>query len=190
MKNEFSKRIGQGIAGEILFRPAAVSILMPPSFDIPSFNSYTPWKSKIAQKLTLCQQFGLQVHKKAVFRCFFYKRFSRPNYRPLPLACHTYLESLCISGQFRISGNIFSASYEASEQCKIAPRSPQHLPPFQTRQGPHLTWKKSLPAASGESDYSLTDNLKSRDASASKKREKRLRQRELEKETPSFPGQF
>ena len=26
--------------------------------------------------------------------------FSRPNGRLLPLACHKYLESLCISGQF------------------------------------------------------------------------------------------
>ena len=44
--------------------------------------------------------------------------------------CHPFLESFCISGQFLLSGNNFSATYEASEFCgQIAVNSPQHLRP-------------------------------------------------------------
>ena len=40
----------------------------------------------------------------------------------LPIACHTYLESLCCNDQFEISRNNFSPSYDASEFCwQIAP---------------------------------------------------------------------
>ena len=89
-----------------------------------------------------CQQFGIQVlpkgadanfcHlEKAVFRCFFgLNRFSRSNSRLSSVACHPFLESLCISGQFRQSGNNFSASYNSSEFCwQIAVNPPQHLRP-------------------------------------------------------------
>ena len=86
-------------------RPAADSILMPPTFPIASLNRYTPNFSGVLQKLTWCQQFGLQIFPKwgdahiwrlemAVFRCFFGRnKFSRPNGRLSPIACHTYLES-------------------------------------------------------------------------------------------------
>ena len=86
-------------------RPAADSILMPPTFHIARLNRYTPNFSGVPQKLTWCQQFGLQIFPKwgdadicplemAVFRCFFGRnKFSRPNGRLLPIACHTYLES-------------------------------------------------------------------------------------------------
>ena len=42
-------------------RPAAVSILIPPTFPIASLNRYTPKFLRVPQKLTLCKQFGLQV---------------------------------------------------------------------------------------------------------------------------------
>ena len=70
---------------------------MPPTFPIASLNRYTPNFSGVPQKLTWCQQFGLQIFpkwgdahicppKNAVFRCFFgQNKFSRPN-RPL---CHS-----------------------------------------------------------------------------------------------------
>ena len=86
-------------------RPAADVILMPPTFHIARLNRYTPNFSGVPQKLTWCQQFGLQIFPKwgdadicplemAVFRCFFGRnKFSRPNGRLLPIACHTYLES-------------------------------------------------------------------------------------------------
>ena len=91
--------------GEIIRRPAAASILMPPTFHIARLNCYTPNFSGVGQKLTWCQQFGLQIFPKwgdadifrlemAVFRCFFGRnKFSRPNGRLSPIACHTYLES-------------------------------------------------------------------------------------------------
>ena len=86
-------------------RPAADSILMPPTFPIARLNRYTPNFSGVPQKLTWCQQFGLQIFPKwgdadicrlemAVFRCFFGRnKFSRPNGRLSPIACLTYLES-------------------------------------------------------------------------------------------------
>ena len=67
-------------------------------------SQYLVW-TVIPQKLTWCQQFGLQIFPKwgdanifrlemAVFRCFFGRnKFSRPNGRLSPIACHTYLES-------------------------------------------------------------------------------------------------
>ena len=58
--------------------------------------------------------------------------FSRPNGRLSPLACQTYLESLCISGQFKLSGNHISASEssESSEFCwQIGLNLLQHLRP-------------------------------------------------------------
>ena len=121
---EFSFRFGKKNR-----RPAADSILMPPTFPIARLNRYTPNFSGVTQKLTWCQQFGLQIFPKwgdadifrlemAVFRCFFGRnKFSRPNGRLSPVACHTYLENLCINGQFKQSGNHFSASYEASGFC-------------------------------------------------------------------------
>merc|ERR1712016_294618 len=94
------------IATRIFFcRPAADSILMPPTFHIPRLNHYTPNFSGVPQKLTWCQQFDLQIFPKlgdadicrlemAVFRCFFgQNKFSRPNGRLSPIACLTYLES-------------------------------------------------------------------------------------------------
>ena len=86
-------------------RPAADSILMPPTFHRARLNCYTPNFSGVPQKLTWCQQFGLQIfpkwgdaekppQKDAVFRCFFGRnKFSRPNGRLSPIACLTYLES-------------------------------------------------------------------------------------------------
>ena len=62
---------------------------MLPTFRIARLNCYTPKFSGVPQKLTWCQQFGLQVLpkwgdaniwplKKAVFRCFFgLKKFSQ-----------------------------------------------------------------------------------------------------------------
>ena len=49
--------------GKIVCWPAAVSILMPPTFPIASLNRYTPNFSGVPQKLTWCQQFGLQIPK-------------------------------------------------------------------------------------------------------------------------------
>ena len=43
---------------------AADSILMPPTFPIASLNRYTPNFSGVPQKLTWCQQFGLQIFPK------------------------------------------------------------------------------------------------------------------------------
>ena len=45
-------------------RPAADSILMPPTFHIARLNRYTPNFSGVGQKLTWCQQFGLQIFPK------------------------------------------------------------------------------------------------------------------------------
>ena len=44
-------------------------------------------------------------------------KFSRPNGRLLPIVYHPFLESLCIGGQFGLSENNSSASYESSEFC-------------------------------------------------------------------------
>ena len=55
---------------------------MPPTFPIARLNRYTPNFSGVTQKLTWCQQFGLQIFpkwgdadflppKSSVFRCFF-----------------------------------------------------------------------------------------------------------------------
>ena len=62
---------------------------------------------------------------------FWLHEFSPPNGRLSPIACHTFLESLCISGQFRPSGNNFCASYIfVLESCwQITHDSPQHLRP-------------------------------------------------------------
>ena len=77
------------------------TIFMPPTFPIASLNRYTPNFSGVPQKLTWCQQFGLQIfpkwgdahilpQKNAVFRCFFWlNKFSRPNSWLSPIACHT-----------------------------------------------------------------------------------------------------
>ena len=45
-------------------RPAADSILMPPTFHIARLNRYTPNFSGVPQKLTWCQQFGLQIFQR------------------------------------------------------------------------------------------------------------------------------
>ena len=98
--HEFSFHVGKKNR-----RPATDSILMPPTFHIARLNRYTPNFSGVPQKLTWCQQFGLQIFPKwgdadicrlemAVFRCFFLlNKFSPPNGRLSPIACHTYLES-------------------------------------------------------------------------------------------------
>ena len=100
----FSASASTGLS-DYFCRPAADSILMPPTFPIASLNRYTPNFSGVPQKLTWCQQFGLQIFPKwgdadicrlemAVFRCFFgQNKFSRPNGRLSPIACLTYLES-------------------------------------------------------------------------------------------------
>ena len=118
---------------------------MPPTFPIARLNHYTPNFSGLYQKLTWCQQFGLQIFPKwgdadicrlemAVFRCFFgLNKFSRPNGRLSHIACHTYLKSLCINGQFWLSGNHFSASYEALDFCwQIGLNFLQYLRPYHT----------------------------------------------------------
>ena len=56
-------------------------------------------------KVKWCRFFCLE---EASFRCFL-DQFSWPNGWLSPIACHPFLESLCISGQFRQSGNNFSA---------------------------------------------------------------------------------
>ena len=122
------------------WQPSAASIYMPPIFHMASFNRYTPKFSGVPQMLTCCQKAGLQIVpkwgdadfwplKKAVFRCFFLlNKFFRPNSRLLPKACYTYMESLCITGQFKLSWDHFSASYEASEfGWQIALNFQQHL---------------------------------------------------------------
>ena len=45
-------------------RPSADPILMPLTFPIASLNHYTPNFSGVTQKLTWCQQFGLQIFPK------------------------------------------------------------------------------------------------------------------------------
>ena len=45
-------------------RARVCSILMPPTFHIASLNRYTPKFSKLPQKLTWCQQFGVQIFPK------------------------------------------------------------------------------------------------------------------------------
>ena len=94
--HEFPFRFGKKIRWA-----AADSILTPLTFPIASLNRYNPKFSGIPQKLTWCQQFGLQIfpkwgdahilpQKNAVFRCFFGRnKFSRPNGRLSPIACHT-----------------------------------------------------------------------------------------------------
>ena len=67
---------------------------------------------------------------KGLFRFFFNKSIIPAKESTLAIACLTYLESLCISSQQEIFGNIFNASYEVSKFCwQIAPCSPQHLRP-------------------------------------------------------------
>ena len=53
--NEFAKKIRW---------PAADSILMPPTFPIARLNRYTQNFLGVPQKLTWCQQFGLQIFPK------------------------------------------------------------------------------------------------------------------------------
>ena len=48
-------------ARDFFCRPAADSILMPPTFPIASLNRYILNFSGVPQKLTWCQQFGLQI---------------------------------------------------------------------------------------------------------------------------------
>ena len=88
-----------------MLRARVRSILVLPTFHIAILNRHTPKFSGVPQKLTWCQQFGLQIFPKwgdadicplemAVFRCFFGRnKFSRPNGRLSPIACLTYLES-------------------------------------------------------------------------------------------------
>ena len=84
------RRVKNSVFHEFVFhfvrkncRPAAASILMPPTFHIATLNHYTPKFSGVAQKLTGSQDFVLRVlpnwddadfcHlEKAVIRFFFY----------------------------------------------------------------------------------------------------------------------
>ena len=95
------------VCTQIFWWHAAASILMPPAFHIASLNHYTPKFSGVPQKLSWCQEVGLEVlprwgdadfclFKKAVFRCFLGK-FSRPNGRLSTVACYTYLERFALS---------------------------------------------------------------------------------------------
>ena len=60
--------------------------------------------------------------------------FSQPNKRLSHKACHLYLESLYISGQFGVSRTNFSASYGAADFCwQIATTSLQDLRPCHTK---------------------------------------------------------
>ena len=104
-KNKFRFSLISLAASKKKYRARVPTILMPPTFPIARLNRYTPNFSGVPQKLTWCQQFGLQIFPKwgdadicrlemAVFRCFFGRnKFSRPNGRLSPIACHTYLES-------------------------------------------------------------------------------------------------
>ena len=49
---------------EFFCRHAADSILKPPTFPIARLNRYTPNFLGLSQKLTWCQQFGLQIFPK------------------------------------------------------------------------------------------------------------------------------
>ena len=90
-------------------RPAADSILIPLTFSIASLNRYTPKFSGVPQKLTGCQQITSRssqselmpifCRRKTLFLGIFQlNKFPQPNGQLLPISCHTYLESLCISG--------------------------------------------------------------------------------------------
>ena len=57
--HEFACRFGEKVR-----RPAADSILMPPTFPIARLNRYAPNFSGLPQKLTWCQHFGLQIFPK------------------------------------------------------------------------------------------------------------------------------
>ena len=64
--------------------------------DYNNHNDYNNY-NEIFPKLGDADIFRLEM---AVFRCFFgLNKFSLPNGRLSPIACHTCLESLCISGQ-------------------------------------------------------------------------------------------
>ena len=102
--------------------PAADSILMLPTFHIACLNRYTPNFSGVTQKLTWCQQFGLQIfpkwdyahilpQKNAVFRCFFgQNKFSSKR--------STFAYSMSyIFGKLWHLAIICSASYKASDFC-------------------------------------------------------------------------
>ena len=103
-------------AARVFFcRPAADSILMPPTFPIASLNRYTPNFSGVPQKLTWCQRFGLQIfpkwgyahilpRKNAGFRCFFGRnKFSRLNGRLSPIACLYQRKGFEATGDFYFS---------------------------------------------------------------------------------------
>ena len=76
--------------------------------------------------------------EKRCFQVFFgLNKCSQKNGRLSPVACHTCLESLCISGQFQLSGNHFSASYKASDFCwQTRLCCLQHLRPSHLQQSP------------------------------------------------------
>ena len=91
----------------------------------PKFDLVSAVWPPVTPKVRWCQLLA------AVFRWYFgLNKFSQPNGPLLSIACHPFMESLCINGQFRLSGNNFSASYEASDfYWQIAVNSPQHLGP-------------------------------------------------------------
>ena len=103
---------------------------MPPTFHIASLNHIItqsiqgypkswPGANSLSSRSSQSEVMPIFLAKKMLFLGdFFFKNwFFRPNGWLQPIACHTYLESLCISGQFKLSGNHFNASYEASEFC-------------------------------------------------------------------------
>ena len=106
----FSQFGFQWLPAKQLRRPVLVSIWMPLTFHIANYT-----QNFSSPKVRRCRFLATQ---KCHFRCFLgLKPFSRPNGQLSPLACHTYLESLCIIGQFGLSWINFSATNEASEFC-------------------------------------------------------------------------
>ena len=77
------------------------------------------------------KSFVFLPHKTVVFRwIFFTKSIFLAKRSTFTYSMSYIFGSFCISSQFRLSGNHFSASYEASDLCwQIAGNSPQHLRP-------------------------------------------------------------
>ena len=115
--------------GEIILRPAAVSILLPTTFHRAHLNRYIPNFQWVYQKLTRCELFGLRFlqkreegdfchPKRIVFRGFFWTDFPKLIFlakRSTFAENTTYiLKALLCKDSFEISRTLFSGSYEAS----------------------------------------------------------------------------
>ena len=113
-------------------------------FELSTFLTCRAWATivvlsacTLVEAETVCHCWSLvqvnifwQEPTKAVFRCFLLL-INFPAKHSTFAYCMSPIFGKPISGQFRISGNIFSASYEASEFCwQIAPGPPQHLRPL------------------------------------------------------------